>query len=172
MPRLKPAIHYVISNIEPEKLGAVKLAKILLFADAEAFRRTGKTITGVSHEKREHGPLAHDFNRSIDELKAAGLVAERWGDYFGYPQRQFWATKDPDVSEFSSHEIAILSRIRDAICYNHSATSASDLSHNLAWILARDGEEIPIPAFLAAWRGSAPTSAEIESIEAELASGE
>lgn len=173
MPRLKSAIHYVIFSIEPDKLGAVKLAKILLYADMELFRRTGKTITGASYEKRDRGPLAKDFNRSIDELKMCGYVAERQGDYFGRPQRQFWATKEPDISEFTAQEIAILSWIKDAVCCNHSATSISSETHkNLAWQLANDGQEIPISAYLAAYRQGVPSPEEIESIKQELALAE
>jgi hypothetical protein len=170
MAKLKSAIHYVVCNTDPEKLGSVKLAKILLFADMEYYRRTGTSITGCRYEKREHGPLVSGFNRCIDELKASGVLAERRGDLFGYPQRQFWATSEPDVSEFNPQEVAVLSWIRDKVCYNHTATSISDETHkNLAWVLASDGEEIPLSAFLAAYRSGTPTPEEIQDIEREIA---
>ncbi len=44
--KTKTVIHYVISHTEPEKLGAVKLNKVMWRADVEHYRRYGKTITG------------------------------------------------------------------------------------------------------------------------------
>ena len=169
MSRLKNAIHYVVSNTEPEKLGSTKLAKILLFADAESFRRTGATITGASYIKRDFGPLVQNFNAAIDELKRESRIAERRGDHFGYPQRQFWATEAPDISEFSGQDIARLAHAKDIICENHTASSISDLSHNLAWQVVPDGEEIPIPAFLAGFRQGQPTADDLAFIQTEFA---
>jgi hypothetical protein len=47
MSRFEQAVHYIVdsTSAKPEELGKTKLAKVLFFADLEAFRRTGKPIT-------------------------------------------------------------------------------------------------------------------------------
>lgn len=170
MTQLQTAIHYVVHVVdEPKKLGSTKLAKVLLFADVESFRRTGHTITRAIYKKQPYGPLVEGFNAAIDVLKRDGRIAERKVNHFGYQQRQFWATAEPDVSDFSAVEVAILSELANAICDQETAKSVSDLTHTLAWETAYEGEAIPIPAFLASLQEGTPTHEELAFAEATLA---
>jgi len=53
---------------EDPGFGAVKLNKLLFFADFEAFRLLGSSITGATYEKEEYGPVAREFLPMQDEL--------------------------------------------------------------------------------------------------------
>ena len=56
--KLKEALHYVIARCDdPARLGAIRLNKIMLFADRFAYRMNGATITADPYVKRRLGPV-------------------------------------------------------------------------------------------------------------------
>src|SRR5687767_11322566 len=76
--RTEAVAHYVIARSDPNKLGAVKLNKVMWFADLEAYRRFGRTITGqLSYEKRQHGPVPNKIVKSIRRLEQDEKIATR-----------------------------------------------------------------------------------------------
>jgi Protein of unknown function (DUF4065) len=161
-------MHFVISSTQPEELGKTKLAKVLFFSDLEAFRRRGRPMTEARYVKKPHGPMPVALYDGIRSLECAGKIAQRSHALAGYTQHQFWAKEEPDLSELTGEDVAILSDYTRFICENHTATSISDLTHNAAWKLATDGEEIPFAAFIAAWGRGQPTANELAQIDAAL----
>lgn len=146
--RTEPVAHYVIARADPNKLGAVKLNKVMWFADLEAYRRFGKTITGqCSYEKRQHGPVPNNIVRAIRHLEQNELIATRTVPTFGGMERRehVWL-KNPDVSVFSPHEVDILNEAINWVCDQHTAKSISELSHDTLWEQAEIGEQIPVGA--------------------------
>ena len=168
MSRFHEAAHYVIAQTRPEELGKTKLAKVLFFADLESYRRTGKPITEAVYIKKDFGPVPRQFYDAIARLAADKKIAERRADYFGRVQHQFWSLVEPKLEGLSALDVATLTEVARGICDNHTAASISDLTHNAAWELARDEEEIPFAAYLAAWNCEKVTPAEIEQIESVL----
>ena len=168
MSRFEEAVHFVVSITKPEELGRTKLAKALFFADLEAYRRTGKPITGAIYEKRQHGPMPRQLYEAIDRLDATGKIAKGHGQHFGYAQHQFWSREEPELKSLAGVDVAILASWTRHICENHTAASISDLSHNAAWHLADFGEHIPFAAYLAASGRGEATPDEIALIEAAL----
>jgi hypothetical protein len=145
--RTEAVAHYVIARSDPNKLGAVKLNKVMWFADLEAYRRFGRTITGqTSYEKRQHGPVPNDIVRSIRRLEQADKIATRNVPTFGGVRREHVWLKKPDVSVFSSEEVDILNEAIVWVCDNHTAKSISELSHDALWEQAELGEQIPVGA--------------------------
>lgn len=145
--RTEAVAHYVIARARPEKLGAVKLNKVMWFADLEAYCRLGRTITGqTSYEKRKHGPVPNNIVTSIRRLQYAEKITTRDVPTFGGPRREHIWLKRPDVSVFTADEIDILNKAIDWVCNAHSAKSISDLSHDALWEAAELGEQIPIGA--------------------------
>ena len=67
--------------------------------------------------------------------------------------KDYIALTDPDTSSLSAKEIALVDEIRAEICYNHTAESISELSHDQVWEAANIGEEIPMWATLASTPG-------------------
>lgn len=145
--RTEAVAHYVIARSDPNKLGAVKLNKVMWFADLEAYRRSGKTVTGqLSYEKRQHGPVPNNIVRSIRRLEQAEKIATRNVPTFGGVRREHVWLKNPDVSMFSAAEVDILNEAIDWVCHNHTARSISELSHDHLWAAAELGEQIPVGA--------------------------
>src|SRR5207248_4161087 len=61
-------------------VGRIKLAKLLFFADFEAFARYGRSITGASYTVDEHGPAPDQELTATRDLEAAGDFGweKRW----------------------------------------------------------------------------------------------
>lgn len=145
--RTEAVAHYIIARADPNKLGAVKLNKVMWFADLEAYRRFGKTVTGqVSYEKRQHGPVPNKIVKSIRRLEQSDKIATRDVPTFGGTRREYIWLKKPDVSLFTADEVDILNEAITWVCENHTAKSISELSHDTLWEQAELGEQIPVGA--------------------------
>lgn len=146
--RTEAVAHYVIARADVNKLGAVKLNKVMWYADLEAYRRCGRTITGqTSYEKRQYGPVPNNIVRAIRHLEQTDVITTRMVPTFGdKDRRQFVWLKEPDVSVFSSDEVDILNGAINWVCDSHTATSISELTHNTLWEQAELGEQIPVGA--------------------------
>lgn len=142
--KFEELIVYIARRLGPEAaLGRVKLAKLLMHSDFTAYARTGRSITGATYEKWEHGHLAAEQTEVEKDLEAAGVIAVEDEDYFGKTLRRITAHRDPDLSTFTDEEIAI---VEGALrLYGHeSATYLSALAHGEpGWALAQMREEIP-----------------------------
>lgn len=146
--RTEVVAHYIIARADPNKLGAVKLNKVMWFADLEAYRRFGTTVTGqTSYEKRQHGPVPNNIVRSIRRLEQADKIATRDVPTFnnGTWREHVWLKK-PDVTVFTPDEVDILNEAIDWVCEMHTARSISELSHDALWEQAEIGEQIPVGA--------------------------
>ncbi len=142
--KFEELIVYLARRLGPEAaLGRVKLAKLLMHSDFTAFRRLGRGITGATYEKWEFGHFPREFVMVEKDLLAAKTISEEDIDYYGKRLRHITAGRDPDLSNFSEDEIAI---IEGAVrIYGHeSAKYLSELAHREpGWDLAEDREEIP-----------------------------
>lgn len=167
---LQEAMHYIVSITRPEELGRTKLAKALFFADLDTYRRTGNSITGATYIRWPNGPAPRDFYPAVDGLVRGCRIAERKAEHFGYAQHQYWSIEEPALEGLSNRDVATLTAYTRVICENHTASSISDLTHNLAWTVARPDEEIPFAAFLVATRLGKPRASEMAEIEAALGS--
>jgi len=156
---------YVASRCEGDPtFGAVKLNKILFFADFLAYGKLGKAITGQAYQKLEHGPAPVRLIPLKRELVPQAAV-EQQRDYYGHVQTRLIALREADLSEFTGAEVAIIDAvIRDL--WDQNATEVSDLSHKfLGWEVADVQEVIP---YETVFLDSRPLTAKEEERAAEL----
>jgi hypothetical protein len=153
--KLKEALHYVIARCDdPNRLGAIRLNKIIWFADCFAYRKNGASITADAYVKRRLGPTPKNVLPAIAELAAEGKVAVREEALpSNYVLRQFFPLRDAEVETLSEQDREILDGYRRAICDNFSANEISNLTHDQVWEAAEIGEEIPMFATFAARSG-------------------
>lgn len=152
---------YIAEKSETDRrFGATKLNKLLFYADFAYYRYRGKSITGHSYQKLEHGPAPRAFVPVVKQMEEDGecKVVERV--HYGRPQKRLVALRRPDLSVFSADEIAFVDAlIRDL--WPLSAKEVSEKSHEfIGWKLANFGETIPYQATLVGHRQ--PTPREIE----------
>lgn len=142
--RLAEAILYVASKCHGHAhFGKTKLNKILFFADFNAFRRWGHTITGQQYFRLPYGPVPRRMLPVLASLAQEGHVElERVPTPAGAEHRHL-SKRAPDLTHFLPEEIAMLDQII-ADFRDLTAAQVSDLSHEfVGWKVFEDRETIP-----------------------------
>lgn len=151
--KFKLLVHHVIYMCRDriDQLGAVRLNKILWFADAFAYQMRGNSITEETYVKRPFGPVPKHILRTLDELKSEGKIQIVEPEY-PLDTRKFVSLVAPNEDDFTEAEKRLVSSTVDAVL-SRTANEISELSHDLIWKTAREGEEIPLYATLASMQG-------------------
>lgn len=143
--KLAELLLYISDKCEmDEYFGAIKLNKILFFADFLQYQRSGHSITGQEYQRLQNGPAPRRLLPVRSDLERDGeLVVKKRYIPGGYEQARTVAIREPDLTGFSGDEIAMVDYVIGEL-WNHTARDASDLSHTLTgWKLAADGATIP-----------------------------
>lgn len=145
--KFKELILYVAAKYECEDFfGATKLNKLLFYSDFLAYKTLGRPITGAEYVALEFGPAPKRLLPVQDELVKSGDIAIERRTL----QRRIIALRDPDLSEFSASEIAVVDQVIEAL-KDADAKQVSELSHAfLGWKAARaegqaTGQMVAIP---------------------------
>lgn len=141
--KLRAAILHVVQVCPPEKLGAVKLHKVLFYADMLSFIHSGQPMTGAAYRKRPFGPTCDAALYAVDDLVRSGEIELREVDYYGYRKKEFAPLNKSETNRLSAEEKDILQKMVEFVCWDHSAKSISDFSHDLPWQMVEFGEPIP-----------------------------
>lgn len=154
--KLKEALHYVIECCDDSsRLGAVRLNKILWFADCHSYRDHGASITADGYVKRRFGPVPKKVLAATRELEEEHKIAIREVPYSSRKSfREFISIKKPDHSALSEQDMEVLKACTHMICNEFSATQISEVSHDQVWEAADEGEEIPFFTIFAAIPGA------------------
>jgi antitoxin SocA-like protein len=126
-----------------------QLNKVLWYSDAIHYMVTGRSITGETYVKRQHGPVPRHIVSAIDDLVAEGKVMRGRVDHFGFIKSEFIAMDDADLTAFTADEIALIDTAFEHVCLNNTARSISEETHGLIWKIAKMGEEIPLATVFA-----------------------
>ena len=127
--------------------GATKLNKILFFSDFISYRKRQRSITGATYQKLKHGPAARCFIPVQKKLIQSSRLAIQEIERYGYGQNRTIALKEPDLTEFSAEEIAMVYEVIQAH-RSKNATEISEMSHQFWWEIAEIGEDIPLEVSL------------------------
>src|SRR5687768_6531005 len=95
--KLKAVVLYTCTRCDPTRLGAVKLHKVLYFADMLHYASTQRPITGATYRKRPLGPTCDSLPAVLRELEGAGAIQVREVDYFGYRKKEYHAIQAVDA---------------------------------------------------------------------------
>lgn len=142
--KFEELVVYLAKRLGPEAaLGRVKLAKLLMQSDFGAYQRRGRSITGATYEKWEHGHLPSELLLVQRDLESDGSIATTTENYYGKRLKHITASRDPDLSDFDEDELAVIEGALRR--YGHeSASYLSYLSHlEVGWRLTKWKEEIP-----------------------------
>lgn len=126
--------------------GALKLNKVLFFAEFAHVRAHGRPITGAEYQRLEHGPAPRRLVPVRDALVAAGDASFREAVYLGYKQNRLVATRPAKRAMFSPGELDVVDQVLAELTH-YSGAQLSDLSHeDMGWRMVDDGETIPYEA--------------------------
>lgn len=150
--KFKKLVHYVCrkTSADPDKLGLVKLHKILWYSEGRSYVARGESLTGETYIKKQRGPFSTHLPDIIKELEKEGELFTRKVDYHGYEKMELIGKGEPDLSLFTDSELRTIDSIIDQICDGQTAASISEKSHDEIWEMAADGEPLPIAAMLVA----------------------
>ncbi|MBI4312563.1 MAG: SocA family protein [Chloroflexi bacterium] len=162
--KLREAIIYVALSSKADALfGAVKLNKILYYADFAAYRRLGQPITGASYQKLAEGPAPKQMLPIRRMMVDAGDIRIEVRPYFSGVQHRLVVephiAKDFAPRRLSPKEIEILDEVIQAM-WHMTAREVSDYSHREpGWLVTNVGDTIP---YETAWLSGDTPSQEAE----------
>jgi hypothetical protein len=149
MDKFGELINYICYKVEnPKELGKTKLNKILWYSDREFFEKNGNTISGQEYIKLQYGPVPAKIDKEIKELEDNKYLITRKSPYFGKTIQEFISIKEPNFNKFNAEEISIIDKYIELICFNHTAKSISNESHDEIWEMTEIGNIIPFEATL------------------------
>jgi antitoxin SocA-like protein len=124
-------------------MSRVKLNKLLYRVDFESFRLLGRSVTGATYVRGEHGPMASELPRAEHELGQAGHLRWEFRQAGPYTQKVPIAMVQPDTEKFSAGQLAIVGTALGELS-GFGGKGASVWSHeeSAGWRLKGDGEEI------------------------------
>lgn len=148
--KYKALIHHIIHECSdrPERLGAIRLNKVLWFSDVIAFQVDGEPITGETYVKRKLGPVPRHILATLRKLEQEGSIAIKERE-FAYDTQIFYSKHSPDSASLSDNEKRIARHVLDSLL-GYSANVVSEISHDIIWDAVHEGEEIPVYATLVA----------------------
>lgn len=131
--RLAALAHYVIARTPPDQLGATKLNKVLWWVDCAAYRRWGRSLSGLqSYVRLPNGPVPDGIKDVIEYLKAQRAIIDRSQPTPAGNRREFISIAEPPVSVFSAEEIDVINQVIVGVC-QMTAAEASAASHDALW---------------------------------------
>jgi hypothetical protein len=151
--KFSEAVHYICSKSDVDKLGAIKLNKILWFSDTLNFLVEGESITGEDYIKRQFGPVPKHILTVLEELEITGKLCINDKTLYGLTKKEYLSIEQPKLNLLLSHEISIIDDMIDRIGDGHTAHSISELTHDEIWEMADIGEVIPYETVLVATLG-------------------
>lgn len=170
--KLKAVILHVCRTVASDRLGAVKLHKILYFLDMIYFAQSGRAVTGAEYKKRPNGPTCVPLLPILSEMERDGMVQIGQSDYFGLRKTDYIALVEPDYARLAADEVALLDEVADFVCNRNSARTISEFSHRRPWELAAFGDVIEYDTALMLFPSEASTAAlEMVKGEAEALEG-
>ena len=147
--KLRELILYIADlSSQDIHFGAIKLNKLLFYADFLAYQRFGQSITGQEYQALPQGPAPRRLKPILERMQRNGDLRIQPTRRFNRIQKRPVVGRGADLSKFSNEERDL---IRETIArfWNMNATQISEESHMfLGWQLASEGETIPYSSVL------------------------
>jgi uncharacterized phage-associated protein len=152
---------YVANKLKGAHCGAVKLNKLLFFADMLAYGTLGQSISGASYKRQPMGPVPGDMvelkKKLVKDAEAVERHVKSGGDH---SEKRLFPLREADMTAFSSAELKIVDHVINRYG-SWTGKQLSALSHEYAgWNLANTGEEIPMATIFMPKKPLQPTGAQ------------
>jgi len=141
--KLAQMLLYVAHKLTGDRWnGKTKIHKILFFADFDAYRRTGQSISGEDYVKYDQGPFMTAVEPTVGKMairnQGAWSPQNDWGEIQLVPM-----TPTASTNLLSEQEIAIIDATV-ARFWGWTGRAVSNLSHQLfGWKTTPNGQVIP-----------------------------
>ncbi|HLC06245.1 MAG TPA: Panacea domain-containing protein [Anaerolineales bacterium] len=144
--RLRELILYISARCsEDPTFGAIKLNKILYFADFLSYGMTGEPVTGAAYMRLRKGPAPRRLLPIRDKMIEDGELAIQKRRIYQHEQHRTIPLREPVLDSFRPNDISVVDELIQ-VFWGRTAEEVSDLSHGAAWEIAGDQENIPYQA--------------------------
>jgi len=137
--KFKQVLLYIVSKVGSRpNIGQTALYKLLYFIDFDFYEKNHQYLIGATYIKNTHGPSPVSFAKIERELEQKGKLVEVKSKYFGFDQKKYLVTSEPDVSRLDAVE---LKHIDDELgrLASKTAKELSELSHiDTPWRVAKE----------------------------------
>ncbi len=142
--KLRELILYVSKLSEDDPgFGATKLNKLLYFADFEAYRRFGRSITGCEYMGLEQGPVPRHLFPVRDKLVERRDLVIIPQKRQGYTQQRPFALRPAELACFEPRDIDLIHEVVQE-CRTMNAREIADASHDIKWrVVGTDRGDFP-----------------------------
>jgi uncharacterized phage-associated protein len=133
----------VLLELDGDRMGRIRLLKLLYIADRELLAETGRSLTGDRAMAMKHGPvLSHVY----DLIKGEAARAGEWGRYLHSEGHAIQRRDDPGRGELSRREVEKLAEVTDRY-RNVDDWTLSEITHGFEeWEKHHtEGTSTPIP---------------------------
>jgi transcriptional regulator with XRE-family HTH domain len=137
--KFKQVLLYVVSKVGSRpNVGQTALYKLLYFIDFDFYEKNQAYLIGATYIKNTHGPSPVSFAKIARDLEQNGKLVEVTNKYFGYDQKKYLVTSDPDVSELNAVELKHIDDELERLA-TKSAKELSEFSHiDTPWKVAKE----------------------------------
>jgi len=140
--------------------GAIKLNKVLWWAECASMRMYGRSISGAEYQKLKQGPAPRRLLPVRERLVAAGDAELHDGWYIGYRQVRLMARREPNLGLIPAEEKELVDQVIDALKGKNAAELSAESHEETGWWMVDFGDTIPIEsAYLAKSSPITPTIA-------------
>jgi hypothetical protein len=142
--RLRELIVYISQRcVDDPWFGAIKLNKILYYADFRAYERFGVPLTGLPYFRLPLGPAPRALLVIRGQLEDEGAIRiEKVSVGEDKEQHRTVALRDPVLSHFAADEIGLVDEVISEL-WEQNATEVSDASHDIRWKVLNHMDDIP-----------------------------
>lgn len=137
-------INYFQCSGSFEKLGKVKLIKILWYADREFMHKYYKELTNLEYRKMPRGPMPKNIDSILESMEKKDIIRSfKISKSDHCIQQSFLCLQEPDLNNFTPQEISVLDKVI-ADLFNKSATQISKKTHDELWHSIEQGKVMPL----------------------------
>ena len=150
---------YIAQRSEDDpRFGAIKLNKLLFYADFGSHRLRGAPITGATYRHLQAGPAPKELLETRKFLVDSGAAEIVTRPYFAGMQTRVVPKRAPNISGvLSEEELSIVDDVINEF-WQYNGQQISERTHReWPWLVTKDMEEIP---YYTAWVSTDPLTPE------------
>ena len=141
---IEAALYLVELSIDDPDFGIEKLAKLLYYADCDAYIQCGAPITGTTYIHFPHGPYPANWHEVREQMELQGDVEVVYGSTgAAYQRYQLIPLRTTDLESLKPAERKILEAQVSRFAGFNTAGIEQYSHQEFGWLSTEDGQPIP-----------------------------
>ena len=139
-------LYIALRSDDDQRFGAVKLNKLLFYADFNVYRELGRPITGAAYQHLAEGPAPRELLSCRKKMMDDKELTFQPRPYFGKIQKRVAPLRPPNLSIFTTDEIRIVDEVINTFWELRGAQLSQRSHQEFGWRLTDENETIPYSA--------------------------